>query len=146
MKVHIQGKQLKLTDGLKSYVMDRLVRPLSRFYDDSAAELRVEFGDTNGPKGGEDKECHLTLHMPNARTLQIEESTSDCYASLDAASDRLIRVCKRELERMRQPSGRHKYRPLGSVVAEGGIPGGPIEELPDARAIAEVSAEVGEGE
>ncbi|MGC4115777.1 MAG: HPF/RaiA family ribosome-associated protein [Myxococcales bacterium] len=97
MKVQIQGKHLKLTDELKGYVQDRLVKPLTRFYDDSAAELRVEFGDTNGPKGGLDKECHLTLHMPNARTLQIEESTNDCYASLDAAADRLIRICHREL-------------------------------------------------
>jgi len=146
MKILIQGKQLKLTDELKSYVRERLVRPLTRFYDDSAAELRVQFGDNNGPtKGGEDKDCHLTLRMPNARTIQIEESTRDCYASLDAASDRLIRVCKRELERMRQPTGRRKYRPLGSVVAEGGIPGGPIEELPDARAIAAVSRELGRG-
>ena len=142
MKVVIQGKQLKLTDELKSYVRERLVRPLTRFYDDSAAELRVEFGDARLSKGGEDKECHLTLHMPNARTLQIEQTTRDCYASLDEASDRLIRICKRELQRMRQPTGRHKYRPLGSVVAEGGIPGGPIEDLPDARAIAQVSADL----
>lgn len=136
MKVLIQGKQMRVSDDLKAYVYDKLVTPLTRFYDDSAAELRVEFGDTNGPKGGEDKECHLTLHMPNARTLQIEEATRDSYASLDAASDRLIRICHRELERMRQPTGRHKYRPLGSVVAEGGVPGGPIEDLPDAEAIA----------
>lgn len=136
MKVLIQGKQMRVSDDLKAYVHDKLVTPLTRFYDDSAAELRVEFGDNNGPKGGMDKECHLTLHMPNARTLQIEETTQDPYASLDAASDRLIRICHRELDRMRQPTGRHKYRPLGSVVAEGGVPGGPIEDLPDAEAIA----------
>jgi len=139
MKVLIQGKQMKITDDLRAYVAERLVRPLTRFFDDSAAELRVELGDTNGPKGGADKECHLTLHIPNARTLQIEEMTPDAYASLDAASERLIRVCHRELERLRHPVSRHKYRPLGTVVAEGGVPGGPIEELPDAQAIAVAS-------
>ena len=117
MKVVIQGKQLKVSEELKSYVYDRLVRPLTRFYDDAAAELRVEFGDTNGPKRGEDRECHLTLHMPRAGTLQIEETTQDCYASLDSASERLIRICHRELERMRQPAGRHKARPLGSAAS-----------------------------
>ncbi|MBI5542863.1 MAG: ribosome-associated translation inhibitor RaiA [Deltaproteobacteria bacterium] len=142
MKVVIQGKQLRLSDDLKSYVHDRLVRPLTRFYDDSAAELRVEFGDTNGPKGGEDKECHLTLHLPGVRTIQIEETTQDSYASLDAASDRLIRVVHRELDRMREPAGHPKEHPLGSVVSEGGVPGGPIEELPDAEAIEQVSSEL----
>ena len=70
-----------------------------------------------------DKECHLTLHMPGARTIQIEEATQDPYASMDAAADRLVRAAKKELERMRK-GGRHKYRPLATVVAEGGVPAG----------------------
>ncbi|MGI5861397.1 MAG: HPF/RaiA family ribosome-associated protein [Myxococcales bacterium] len=130
MKVLIQGKQMTVPDELKSYVMERLVKVIMRFYDSSAAELRVEFGDMNGTKGGNDKECHLTFRMPMAQTIQIEEVTQDPYASLDAAGDRLVRIIKRELERMRRkPSGHHKYHPLGASVAEGGIPGGTLEEL-----------------
>ena len=87
----------------------------------------------NGNKGGVDKECHLTLHMPGAKTIQIEETTPDSYASLDAASDRLVRAAKKELERMRRPGRRHKEHPLATVVAEGGVPGGLIEDLPNAR-------------
>ena len=134
MKVLIQGKQMRVSDDLKTYVAEKLVRPLARFYDDSAAELRVEFGDTNGPKGGPDKECHLTFHMPNARTIQIEETTADVYASLDAASDRLIRVCHRELERMREPGGRIRYRPKETVVF-GSAPG-PVEKSPEVAELA----------
>jgi len=131
MKVIIQGKQLRLSRGLKSYAQQHVVGPLNRFYDNEAAELRVELGDRNGKKGGVDKECHLTLHMPGARTIQIEETTPDPYASMDAASDRLVRAAKKELERMRRPSRRHTEHPLASVVAEGGVPGGLIEELPN---------------
>jgi len=131
MKVIIQGKQLRLSRGLKSYAQQHVVGPLNRFYDNQAAELRVELGDRNGKKGGVDKECHLTLHMPGARTIQIEETTPDPYASMDAASDRLVRAAKKELERMRRPSRRHTEHPLASVVAEGGVPGGLIEELPN---------------
>jgi len=129
MKVVIQGKQMAVSDELKAYVRERLVEPLTRIYDDSAAELRVEFGDTNGPKGGEDKECHLTLRIPGLNAIQIEQVTQDPYASLDAASDRLWRICQRDLERLRE-QGRRKYRPLGSVAAEGGVPVAPLEELP----------------
>jgi putative sigma-54 modulation protein len=129
MIVRIQGKQLKVPEELKQYVQDRLVVPLTRFYDDSAAELRVQFGDTNGPKGGNDKECHLTLYMPGTSAIQIEETTPDLYASLDAASDRLIRICKREIARMRTQTKHTKYRPLATVAAEGGVPAGPIEDL-----------------
>lgn len=143
MKVLIQGKQMRVSDELKGYVHDRLVKQLTRFLDDPAAELRVEFGDTNGPKGGEDKECHLTLHIPNARTIQIEEATRDPYASLDAATGRLIRRAKRELEKRRSPLTGRMHRPLAAVVAEGGVPAGPIEELPDAPEWAEVADELG---
>ncbi|MFL5391003.1 MAG: hypothetical protein ACJ79C_19890, partial [Myxococcales bacterium] len=57
----------------------------------------------------------------------------DPYASLDAAGDRLVRAAKKELGRMRRPKGRHKYRPLATVVAEGGVPGGLVEDLPNGR-------------
>jgi putative sigma-54 modulation protein len=132
MKVIIQGKHLRLSQGMKRYAHEHVVEPLNRFYDNEAAELRVELGDVNGSKGGVDKECHLTLHMPGARTIQIEEATPDSYASMDAAADRLVRAAKKELQRMRRPSRRHKEHPLATVVAEGGVPGGLIEDLPNA--------------
>jgi putative sigma-54 modulation protein len=133
MKVIIQGKHLRLSQGLKNYAQEHVVAPLNRFYDNEAAELRVELGDVNGTKGGADKECHLTLHMPGARTLQIEETTPDAYASIDAAAERLVRATKRELQRMRRPSRRQKEHPLATVVAEGGVPSGLVEDLPNGR-------------
>ena len=130
---HHPGKTAQAQPGFKRYAEQHIVQPLRRFYDNEAAELRVELGDVNGSKGGLDKECHLTLHMPGARTIQIEETTPDPYASMDAASDRLVRAAKRELQRMRRPSRRHKEHPLATAVAEGGVPGGLIEDLPNAR-------------
>ena len=108
MKVIIQGKQLKLSRAMKTYAEDHVVAPLRRFYDNEAAELRVELGRSNAR--GEARECHLTLHMPGARTIQIEESTPDVYACLDAAADRLVRTAKKELSRMRTPGGRRVER------------------------------------
>jgi ribosomal subunit interface protein len=133
MKVIVQGKQLRLSQGIKSYVDEHMVEPLRRFYDNEAAELRVEFGRGNGNRG-EAKECHVTFHMPGGRTLQIEEETSDLYGGLDNAADRLLRNVKKELGRMRTPSRRHKEHPLSTVAAEGGVPAGLIEDLPAGRA------------
>src|SRR4051812_28763490 len=107
MKVIIQGKQLRLSAGMKSYAEEHVVRPLQRFYDNEAAELRVELGRTNGNRG-ESNECHLTFHMPGAKTIQIEESLPDVYGALDQEADRLVRTAKKELARMRRPKGRHK--------------------------------------
>ena len=133
MKLIIQGKQLRLSQRLKDYAQEHVAEPLNRFYDNEAAELRVELGDVNGSKGGVDKECHLTLHMPGARTIQIEETTHDPFASMDVAADRLVRAAKKELQRMRRPGRRHKEHPLATAVAEGGVPAGLVDDLPNAR-------------
>src|SRR5438874_2080615 len=137
MKLIVQGKQMRISAGLKRYAEEHLVQPLRRFYDNEAAELRVEVGRDNGNRG-ESKECHLTLRMPGAKTIQIEESTPDVYGCLDVAADRLVRVAKKELEKMRQGKGRHKEHPLATTVAEGGIPGGLLEDLPNGRALERV--------
>ncbi len=138
MKLIVQGKQMRVSAGLKRYAEEHLVQPLRRFYDNEAAELRVEVGRDNGNRG-ESRECHLTFHMPGAKTIQIEESTPDVYGALDVAADRLIRVAKKELQKMRRPKGRHKEHPLATTVVEGGIPGGLVEDLPNGRALQRLS-------
>lgn len=134
MKLIVQGKQMRVSAGLKRYAEEHVLRPLRRFYDNEAAELRVEVGKDNGNRG-ESSQCHLTFRMPGARTIQIEESTPDVYGALDVAADRLVRVAKKEIGRMRRPKGRHKEHPLATVVAEGGVPGGLVEDLPNGRAL-----------
>ncbi len=132
MKVIIQGKQLRLSAGMKRYAEQHVVEPLRRFYDNEAAELRVELGRTNGNRG-EAKECHLTFHMPGMRTIQIEESTPDVYACLDAAADRLVRTAKKELGRMRRPARLHQPHPLAALAAGVGAPIELFDNLPVAR-------------
>ncbi|MGZ6141743.1 MAG: ribosome hibernation-promoting factor, HPF/YfiA family [Myxococcales bacterium] len=126
MKLIVQGKQMRVSAGLRSYAEEHLVRPLRRFYDNEAAELRVEVGRVNGHRG-ESRECHLTLHMPGVKTIQIEESTPDVYGALDVAADRLVRVAKKELAKMRRPKGRHKAHPLATSEL--------FEDLPNGRAL-----------
>ena len=138
MKLIVQGKQMRVSAGLRRYAEEHLVRPLSRFYDNQAAELRVEVGLDNGNRG-ESKECHLTFRMPGAKTIQIEESAPDVFGALDVGADRLVRVAKKELAKMRRPKGRHKEHPLATTVAEGAIPAGLVEDLPNGRALDRLS-------
>jgi putative sigma-54 modulation protein len=134
MKLIVQGKQMRISQGLRRFAEQHVVRPLKRFYDNEAAELRIEVGRDNGNRG-ESNECHLTFRMPGLRTIQIEESTPDVYACLELAADRLVRVAKKEVGKRRVSKGRHKQHPLATLVAEGGIPGGLVEDLPNGRAL-----------
>ena len=137
MKLIVQGKQMRVSGSLRDYAEEHVAQRLERFVDSEAAELRVELGRTNGNRG-ESRECHLTFRMQGARTIEIEESRPDLYGALDLAADRLVRVAKKELAKMRQGKGRHKEHPLATTVAEGGIPGGLLEDLPNGRALERV--------
>ena len=141
MKLIVQGKQMRATAALRQYAEEHVLKRLKRFYDSEAAELRVEFGKENRNRG-ESRECHLTFRMPGAKTIEIEESLPDLYGAIDLAADRLVRVAKKQIERMRQPKGHHKYRPLGTVAAEGGVRHGLAEQLPSAKAFREVQRQL----
>src|SRR6267142_840151 len=141
MKLIVQGKQMRITPGLRRFAEEHVVRPLRRFYDNEAAELRIEVGRDNGNRG-ESNECHLTFRMPGSRTIQIEESTPDVYACLELAADRLVRVAKKEVGKKRISKGRHRHHPLATVVAEGAVPGGLVEDLPQGRALRRVELQL----
>src|SRR5437868_1501300 len=136
MKLIVHGKQMRVSAAVKQFAERHALRPLRRFYDDEAAELQVEVGRENGNRG-ESTECHLTLYMPGTKTLHVEETLPDVYAAIELASDRMVRLAKKELEKMRPTKGgrRHKEHPLATVVAEGGVPGGLVEDRPKGRAV-----------
>ncbi len=104
MKVIVRGVHLSLTDALKNHVEEHLVKPLTRFYENEAAELDIQLLDNNGPKGGLDKECRVTAHFPGLSTQHVSEATEDLYKSIDLVRDRLKRIIKRELEKQRSVS------------------------------------------
>jgi putative sigma-54 modulation protein len=104
MKVLIHGVHIRLTARLKKYVETHLVAPLQRFYDDTAAEIDVHLCDINGPKGGIDKECRVTVRIPRRRSMHVTETSDDLYKAIDFARDRVERAAKREISRRRERS------------------------------------------
>jgi len=132
MKLIVQGKQMRVGAGLKRYAEEHVLMPLSRFYDSEAAELRIEVGKANG-HGGESREVHLTLHMPGKKTIQIEETTPDAYAALDAAADRLLRTAKKEIARVRDRGSVRARRQLAALKSSPVVEDLPVTAAPRRR-------------
>ena len=65
--------------------------------------MTVRLTDVNGPKGGDDKRCQLTVSGPRLSTVNLTETHADIFAGLDLALDRLAQVIGRSLERAREP-------------------------------------------
>jgi putative sigma-54 modulation protein len=104
MKVLLRGVHLSLSDGLKAYVQEHLVEPIERLYDDEASEIDISLVDNNGPKGGVDKDCRVTVRLPGLSAIHVTETAETLHQAIDLARDRLGNTVKRTLEKRRDLS------------------------------------------
>lgn len=102
---------MSLTRGQKEMVREQLLLPLSRIAEDDAAQLEVHLCDTNGPKGGLDKECRVTLHLKSLPSLHVSERSENLYKSIQLARDRMMRTAKRLLAQQHLERRRLSHRP-----------------------------------
>jgi hypothetical protein len=113
MKLVIRAHHLALPPDVGPFLQKHVTRPLARLFDAPAAELAISFGDARPMRGGVDQECRMSFRMPGARTLHVESVQEDLYQALLDASERLKRLVKRELQKMRTPARKPMHRPLG---------------------------------
>jgi ribosomal subunit interface protein len=99
MRIEIRGNVV-LSPALARYVERRFQAALGRF-SSRLPWITVRLTDENGPKGGIDKGCHVTLTMPPAVAMRVEESHADLYAAIDFAADRSARAVTRQIGRRR---------------------------------------------
>jgi ribosomal subunit interface protein len=104
MKVLMRGVHLELTDSLRDYLTQHLVEPLVKYIDDEATEVDIALVDINGPKGGVDQECRVTVRMPGFSGMHVTETAETMFNAIDTARDTLEKVVKRTIEKRREAS------------------------------------------
>lgn len=110
MKIDIRGHRVELTETLRAHIERRLRFALGRFGARiTAATVTIE--DLNGPRGGIDKQCRITVALASAGHLRIEVLDTEITPAVDQAADRIGRAVAREFERHHSyPT----YRPVAS--------------------------------
>ncbi len=98
MRVQIRFRGLRGTQELREYVMRRIGFQLSRF-GDKLSGVVVRIADINGPKGGVDKECQVTVHGAQIGTSTLTELGTTSFGAVDAAVERMGRSVSRSIER-----------------------------------------------
>ena len=102
MKIQIRFRGIESSEALADYTTRRIHQHLSRF-GGQVGGVTVRLTDVNGPKGGEDKRCQLTVSGPRLRSVNLSETHADVLAAVDLALDRLANVLGRNIEREREP-------------------------------------------
>jgi ribosome-associated translation inhibitor RaiA len=118
MRLSIHAHHLAVPPDLPVFLEKHVTRPLARAFDGPAAELEVHLLDARPRRGGVDQECRLSFRMPGTRTLHVESVDDDLHKALLASVERLKRLVRRELSKMRAPSRRATHRPLGRTWRE----------------------------
>ena len=101
MKIDFRVRGLEDPSALREQVERRLQFALGRFGHE-VARVTVRLCDENGPRGGVDKRCHLTVRGPRLATVVIDERNSVAEAAVDLAAGRASRAVARLLDRRRE--------------------------------------------
>jgi ribosome-associated translation inhibitor RaiA len=109
MKIEVRFRGIQASDALREHVKRRAHFQLSRF-SRGLSSVVVRIGDINGPKGGADKRCHVTVRGPSINPITIDELSEDAYSASDMALERAAQTVGRELVRLRA-----SRRPDGAV-------------------------------
>jgi len=105
MSLVIEG--LALDDPLRTHVVDKLPAAMRGGRRPPTA-VRVGFTDQNGPKGGVDIRCAITVELPRRAPLHAEGVAETHRLAFDGAFDTLARELKRDRERRRDAARRPK--------------------------------------
>jgi putative sigma-54 modulation protein len=101
MKIDLRVRGMAEPAVLRAQIERRMQFALGRFGHD-VAQVTVRLSDENGPRGGVDKRCHLTIRGPRLATVVIDERNAGAEAAIDLAAGRASRAVARLLERRRE--------------------------------------------
>lgn len=113
MQFEIRGKDIYLTGTLRKHVERRLGFALGRFAG-RIRRVRVSLDDLNGPKGGMDKSCRLTISVAPSATIVMEDRDSNVYVAIDRLADKAGRCIGRRLKR---PHGSSPSRRISELLS-----------------------------
>jgi putative sigma-54 modulation protein len=88
MELSIRTRDIELTDALRERITHRLELALDTFKD-HVEDAFVYLMDLNGPKGGVDKLCQITVRARRIGELAVRETGTTFQAALNRAARRL---------------------------------------------------------
>lgn len=101
MRITTRGRGVEVTEDLRERADRRVGFALDRFASDVAA-VDVLLHDENGPRGGVDKHCQVTVRGTRGWQVRASVEATDAVVAIDDAVDRAGRAVARTIERRSQ--------------------------------------------
>lgn len=103
--MRIESRGIELSEALRSYIEHRLRLSLRRF-GDKLDRVMVRLKDVNGPRGGVDKRCRVSMRLGRHGKVRLEQTHADIYEAIRSASARLRNSISRRANRTKKPRRR----------------------------------------
>jgi putative sigma-54 modulation protein len=118
MKLVIQGKNLEITEAIRTYVSQKIEKAVSHFQS-SITEVDVNLSVARNPRINPARQsAEVTIYV-NRAVVRAEESSENLYASIDLVTDKISRQLKRYKDKRRNQdhnSVREAESPQGSAT------------------------------
>ena len=100
MRLDIRIQKVDLPKEVDRYIERRLRFCLGRF-ETRIRRVSVRILDINGPRGGADKLCRMTVRLIPSDVIVVQEVNAALFAALDRAAERAGQALARKLHRAR---------------------------------------------
>src|SRR6266550_5848978 len=91
MQLHVKGKNLEVSDSLRSYVERKLQKLDRRVHE--LTQVEIELAVEKNPSIAESQVAEATVHL-KGHTLRARETARDMKAAIDQIADKLVRQVK----------------------------------------------------
>ncbi|MEL6604612.1 MAG: ribosome-associated translation inhibitor RaiA [Cyanobacteria bacterium J06614_10] len=102
MKLVIQGKNIEITDAIRSHVHQKIEKAASHFQT-LINKVDVNLSIENNPRIAPKQTTEVTIYLSNA-VVRAEESSGNMYASIDMVTDKITRQLRKYKEKRRDQS------------------------------------------
>ena len=96
MEILVRAQGFELSEAIDTFVRRETGSALERF-DEDIVSVSVFLKDTNGPKGGVDKQVVLKLHLRGRPQVALHTTRENLYAAIRVSIKRAKRAVRRTL-------------------------------------------------
>lgn len=100
MNITTTTQGFELSAAIDAFVRNRLHVALKRLAVHVIA-IDVFAKDTNGPKGGVDKQVLIRVRLPGRQVMAVESAHENLYAAIEKGAKRTKRAVRRHLRKAR---------------------------------------------
>ena len=101
MNISSRAQGFELSSAIDTFVRDEIRSSLERFTED-VISVDVFMKDTNGPKGGVDKQVVLRIQLRGRQQITLQTTREDLYAAVRISIKRAKRAVRRSVRKARR--------------------------------------------